>query len=119
MIGWDDVSPESLSTFKEKDFERLCWHLVLIELTDRHTHLVERHGPGASGVGDGGGDLWVRVPRGVTPRLPKQQYADEWPGALALTPDRGRRVYSCKTGRNWQKTVRAESKNRAKFALET
>lgn len=119
MIGWDNVSLESLSIFKEKDFEQLCGHLVRTELTDRHTTRVMLDGPGPSGVRDGGGDLLVKVPRGATPRLSKQQYADQWPGTLALTPDRGRRVYSCKTGKKWQETVRSESKRQAEYVLET
>ncbi|MCU0686747.1 MAG: hypothetical protein MUF34_31620 [Polyangiaceae bacterium] len=66
MIGWDNVSPESLSSFKEKDFEPLCERLVRTELTDRHTTRVMLDGPGPSGVSDGGGDLLVKVPRGAT-----------------------------------------------------
>jgi hypothetical protein len=108
-IGWDTLNAAKLGEIEEAAFEQLCRDLLDVERADRHDTRSELVGPAKRLVADGGCDLTFTV--NVTPTEDERAYAKHY-ALTPLTPDQGRRAYSCKTGATWQRKVLDEAKTK-------
>lgn len=114
-LRWDMLRPDSFEALGKGEFEYFCRELLVDERRYRHDLASEIEGPEKEDLADGGCDLLFSV-KG-TPRMAAEVYQERH-GVRPLTPDAGRRAYSCKTKANWRKKANEEAKERGHRVVE-
>lgn len=114
-LRWDMLRADAFEELEKGEFEHFCRELLVDERRYRHDLGSEIEGPEKTDRPDGGCDLLFLV-KG-TPHMASEVYQDHH-GVRPLTPDAGKRAYSCKTGANWRKTANEEAKERSHRVIE-